>query len=145
MRKISGLFGALILAIGVASCGGGGSGYITPPPPPPPPPPPTCPANTFCMGSASFVTATATAQPVTLTVAVNTAVTWTNDSGVIHNVTFDDPATALAVGTGSAGTIPNHSSGSNQRQFAVSGSSHPFHCTIHGTTTTGMRGTVTIQ
>jgi len=73
------------------------------------------------------------------------AVTWTNDSGITHNVTFDDPTTALAVGTGSGGTIPNHLSGSNQRQFAVSGSSHPFHCTIHGTTTTGMRGTVTIQ
>ena len=145
MGKISGLFGALILAIGVASCGGGGAATVTggggggggggv-----------TCPANTFCMRAASFVTATATAQPVTLTVAVNTAVTWTNDSGVTHNVTFDDPATALAVGTGSGGTIPNHLSGSNQRQFAVSGSSHPFHCTRHGTTTTGMRGTVTIQ
>jgi len=142
MGKISGLFGALILAIGVASCGGGGAATVTggggggggggg-----------TCPANTFCMGSTTFVTAAGT---TTLSVPVNTAVTWTNDSGVIHNVAFDDPATALAVGTGSGGTIPNHLSGSNQRQFAVSGSSHPFHCTRHGTTTTGMRGTVTIQ
>ena len=145
MGKISGLFGALILAIGVASCGGGGAATVTggggggggggg-----------TCPANTFCMGAASFVTATATAQPVTLTVAVNTAVTWTNDSPVDHNVTFDDPASALAVGTGTSGTFAAPVNSSNQRQFAVSGSSHPFHCTIHGTTTTGMRGTVTIQ
>ena len=142
MRKSSGLFGALILAIGVASCGGGGGGggYITPPPPPPPPPP-ACPANTFCMPSTSFSFVTA-AGTTTLTVPVNTAVTWTNDSGIIHNVTFDDPTTALAVGTGSAGNIPDHSSGSNQRQFAVSGSSHPFHCTIHGL---GMHGTVAIQ
>jgi len=141
MRKSSGLFGALILAIGVASCGGGGAATVTggggggggggg-----------TCPANTFCMPSTSFSFVTA-AGTTTLTVPVNTAVTWTNDSGIIHNVTFDDPTTALAVGTGSPGNIPDHSSGSNQRQFAVSGSSHPFHCTIHGL---GMHGTVAIQ
>ena len=51
MRKISGLFGVLILSIGLASCGGGGDGSVSPPPPPPPPPPPTCPTGTFCMGS----------------------------------------------------------------------------------------------
>ncbi|HVS60321.1 MAG TPA: plastocyanin/azurin family copper-binding protein [Gemmatimonadaceae bacterium] len=141
MRKISGLFGALILAIGVASCGGGGDATGTPPPPPPPPPPPTCPANTFCMGSANFVTAAGT---TTLSVPANTAVTWTNDSGIGHNVIFDDPATALAVGTGNPGNIPLHTSGSNQRQFAATGN-HPFYCSIHGTATTGMHGTVTIQ
>jgi plastocyanin len=94
------------------------------------------------MGAANFVT---TAGTTTLSIPANTPVTWTNDSGITHNVTFDDPATALAVGTGSPGNIPDNSSGSNERQFAVSGSSHPFHCTIHGTSTTGMRGTVTVQ
>ncbi len=139
MRKVSGLLGALMLTIGVVSCGG--SGYTTG----------TgggggggggggnCAAGTFCMGSSSFFTAAGT---TTLSVATNTAVTWTNDSGVTHDVTFDDPATALAVGTGSAGNIGAHASGSNQRQFAVSGSSHPFHCTIHGTI---MHGTVNVQ
>ena len=145
MRKISGLFGALILAIGVTFCGGGGDATGTPPPPPPPPPP-TCPAKTFCMGAASFVTAAATTQPVALTVGANAAVTWTNDSGgTPHDVTFDAPATALAVGAGNGGDIPQPATGSNQRQFAVSGSSHPFHCTIHGTATTGMRGVVVVQ
>jgi plastocyanin len=77
-----------------------------------------------------------------LSIAANTAVTWTNDSGVDHDVTFDDPSTALAVGAGASGNIPVHASGSHQRQFAVSGSTHPFHCTIHGSI---MHGTVTVM
>jgi hypothetical protein len=135
MRRISCLFGALILSIGLISCGGSSDGTITNPPPPPP----TCAANTFCMssGSSFFIDGGGT----TLSVAANTAVTWTNDSGVPHDVTFDDPTTALAVGAGSAGNITQPASGSHQRQFAVSGSSHPFHCIIHGLV---MHGTVTI-
>ena len=128
MRKISRLFGGLILVIGVASCGGGGN----------------CPAGTICMGSANFFTSASTTQPVTLTVAANTAVTWTNDSGTQHDVIFDDPSTALAVGAGDPGNIPLHTSGSNQRQFTTTGH-HPFHCSVHGTTTTGMRGDVVVQ
>lgn len=142
MRRISGLSGVLLLSIGLMSCGGGGYSTITPPPPPPPPP--SCPTNTFCMGSGSFTTAAATVQPVSLTVAASTAVTWTNDSGIQHNVIFDDPASALAVGAGNPGHIPTHTSGSNQRQFTAIGH-HPFHCSIHGTTTTGMRGDVVVQ
>jgi plastocyanin len=136
MGRISSLFGALILAIGVVSCGGGDT---------PVTPPPVCPNNTFCMTSVAFVTAAGTTtQPVTLTILANTAVTWTNDSAIPHDVTFDDPATALAVGTGSAGNIPLHSSGSNQRKFTTTGN-HTFYCTIHGTSTTGMRGIVIVQ
>ncbi|MDQ6872127.1 MAG: plastocyanin/azurin family copper-binding protein [Gemmatimonadota bacterium] len=96
------------------------------------------------MGSATFLTANSTVQPVSLTVAANTAVTWTNDSGIQHDVIFDDQASALAVGAGASGNIPLHTSGSNQRQFATTGN-HPFHCSIHGTTTTGMRGVVVVQ
>jgi len=96
------------------------------------------------MGSAIFLTAASTVQPVTLTAATNTAVTWTNDSGITHNVIFDDAASALAVGTGSAGNIPDHTTGSNQRKFTTTGN-HPFHCSIHGTTGSGMRGVVVVQ
>jgi hypothetical protein len=142
MRKISGLFGVLILSMGLMSCGGGG-GYssVSPPPPPPPPPPPTCTTGTFCMGGSTFYTANATQQPVALSVAANAPVTWTNDSSVDHNVTFDDPATALGVGTGAGGTFNAPIGSSNQRKFATSGSSHPFHCTIHA----GMSGVVNVQ
>jgi plastocyanin len=93
------------------------------------------------MGSAIFITANATTQPVALSVAANTAVTWTNDSGgVDHNVTFDDPTTALAVGTGGSGNFTSPAGNTSQRKFAVSGS-HPFHCTIHA----GMSGVVNVQ
>ena len=141
MRKISGLFGVLILSVGLISCGGGGDGSVSPPPPPPPPPPPTCVTGTFCMAGSTFFTSAATVQPVALSVAANATVTWTNDSGVAHNVTFDDPTTALAVGTGSSGSFAAPTGGTSQRKFAVSGSSHPFHCTIHP----GMSGTVNVQ
>ncbi|HMI46709.1 MAG TPA: plastocyanin/azurin family copper-binding protein [Gemmatimonadaceae bacterium] len=94
------------------------------------------------MGSSTFVSATGSASNPTVTVATNTAVTWNNNSGGIeHDVTFDTPASALAVGGGSAGNIGAHTTGTNQRQFAAVGS-YPFHCTIHGA---GMKGTVIVQ
>jgi plastocyanin len=93
------------------------------------------------MGSATFLTANSTQQPVALSVAANATVTWTNDSSVDHNVTFDDPTTALAVGAGSGGSFNSPAGSTNQRKFAVSGSSHTFHCTIHA----GMSGVVNVQ
>jgi plastocyanin len=142
MRKISGLIGALTLIFAVTSCGGGstapggggggGGGGGN-----------NCSAVTFCMSSTTFFTAAASTQPVTLTVNTNTAVTWFND-GIAHNVVFDNPASALAVVGGNSGDILDPATGSNQRQFAAAGT-YPFHCTIHGTKTTGMRGAVIVQ
>ena len=96
------------------------------------------------MSSSVFTSAAGPTGNPAVTVAVNASVTWTNDSGVIHNVTFDTPAAALAVGAGGSGNIPDHSSGSNQRRFGTA-NSYPFHCTIHGTASSGMRGTVIVQ
>jgi plastocyanin len=93
------------------------------------------------MGSSSFVTATSSVQPVALTVAANAVVTWNNNAAVDHNVTFDEPATALAAGTGTGGTFDAPVSSMNDRKFAVSGTSHTFHCTIHP----GMSGVVNVQ
>jgi plastocyanin len=93
------------------------------------------------MGSAIFITANSIVQPVSVSVAANVAVVWSNDSGVDHNVTFDDPTTALAVGTGASGSFTAPNGSTNARKFATSGTSHPFHCTIHP----GMTGTVSVQ
>jgi plastocyanin len=142
MRKISGLIAVLTLVVVLSSCGGGSSPPGPPPPPPPPPPPANCTTGTFCMGSDTYYTATGTTSA---TLGVNATVTWDNNSGGIqHDVVFDTPAAALAVGNGSAGNIPLHTQGMNQRRFAAAGS-FPFHCTVHGTQTSGMRGTVVIQ
>ncbi|MEX2110537.1 MAG: plastocyanin/azurin family copper-binding protein [Gemmatimonadaceae bacterium] len=79
--------------------------------------------------------------PTSRTVAVNTAVTWTNDSAVEHNVTFSTPSAALGVSGGASGNFSAPSPSTNQRQFAAAGS-YPFTCTIHGA---GMSGTVVVQ
>jgi hypothetical protein len=128
--KVSGVSGALILAIGVASCGGGGDSTITPPPPPP-----DCPAGTFCMTSTTFT-------PTTRTVTVGSTVTWQNDSGVIHNVVWDDATGRAAAQAGDAtGDMPQFGSGSHTRLFNTAGT-YKFHCTIHSP---GMTGTLTVQ
>jgi hypothetical protein len=133
MRKIHGLLGVLVLALTAVSCGGGDGG-VSPPPPPPPPPPPTCPANTFCMGASNF-------SPTTRTVAGGTTVTWQNQSGVGHNVIWDNAAgrNAALAGDGT-GDLGEFSSGSHTRLFNAAGT-YGFHCTIHA----GMNATLTVQ
>jgi len=132
MRKIPGLIGALVLVLTAVSCGGGGDGGVTPPPPPPPPA--TCPANTFCMGGASF-------SPTARTVAAGTTVTWKNDSGTAHNVTWNDAAgrNAALAGDGTGDITPEFE-GNRTRLFNAAGT-YPFHCTIHA----GMNATLTVQ
>ena len=144
MRKIYSLFGVLILSMSLMSCGGsadglgggggggGGAGsrgaLVVPP------------TRSACRRVDLFHQRRIV-QPVALSVAANAAVTWSNDSGVDHNVTFDDPTTALAVGTGAGGTFTAANGSTSQRKFATSGTAHPFHCTIHP----GMTGTVNVQ
>jgi plastocyanin len=94
-----------------------------------------CSANTICMifvpaysgpGEGSF-------SPATLTVAKGTTVTFTNKSGVTHNVIFDTNAP-------SGGDITSIDSGSQTRTFATVGTS-TFHCSIHA----GMSGQIVVQ
>ena len=131
MTRVS-LFASALLLTASAACGipkdGNPFGPSTPD---------TCSeTNKFCMTAASF-------SPTSRVVAVNTAAIWINDSGVAHDVAFDTPEAALAVGIG-AGNFRAENQTSNHRKFATAGT-YPFHCTIHGTATTGMRGTVVVQ
>ena len=134
MRKIAGLCSAFALVVVAASCGGGGSA-AGPPPPPPPPPPPSCPANTFCATTSNKF------SPTTLTVPTGTTVTWQNDTGVTHNVVWDDAngQNAAAAGDGT-GNIGSFSTGSHTRMMTTAGT-FGFHCTIHP----GMNGSLTVQ
>lgn len=127
MRKLSGLFGALILVSALVSCGGGDT-TVTPPPP-------QCAANTFCM------TISNTFTPLSMTVAVGSTVSFENDASLPHNVTWDTAAgrTAAAAGDGT-GDIGDFSTGTHTRVFNTAGT-FGFHCTIHP----GMNGTLTVQ
>ena len=120
MRKISGLIGALVLAIGMASCGGDSLG-------------PTCPANTFCLLATSF-------SPTSLSVPVGTTVTWQNMT-TLHNVIWDDAAGAAAAGAGDGtGDMQNFSSpATHTRKFTTAGT-FAFHSTIHA----GMAATLVV-
>jgi plastocyanin len=73
--------------------------------------------------------------PSNLTVAVNTTVTWDWTGSAAHNVTW-------AAGTPAASAT--QSSGSYTRNFAAAGT-FEYYCSIHGTPTTGMRGTVVVE
>jgi plastocyanin len=73
-------------------------------------------------------------DPQTVTIKPNGTVTWT--FAALHNVTFDTQ--------GAPGPIGNRASGQAALTFPNAGTFN-YHCTIHGTSTTGMRGTVIVQ
>src|SRR5262245_26636521 len=72
-------------------------------------------------------------DPSSLEVAQGASVVWAwSSGGVTHNVTFDDGEQS-----------GNRASGTYSRTFAAAGT-YPYHCTIHGSATSGMRGSVTV-
>jgi plastocyanin len=70
-------------------------------------------------------------DPSTATVAVNGFITWTNNDGAAHTVTFD--------GGPNCGNV-RASGGVETVQFTVAGS-YPYHCAIHP----DMTGTVEVS
>ncbi len=90
-------------------------------------------ANQVFMQSSAF-------NPVTRTVAVGTLVTWVNKDGFAHTATSSSAPAGAA--TFSSGNVAG--GGQFQVTFATAGT-YQYYCTIHGTPTSGMRGTVIVQ
>jgi plastocyanin len=126
MMRFARLIG--VAAVGLAAaCGGGystsspymgGSGGGTPPP-----------STVYLQGSAF--------NPATDTVASGTTLTWTNQDGFAHTVTYSSGPDSAFSGSLAAGA-------SYQHTFTTPGT-YQYYCTIHGTPTGGMRGTVVVR
>ena len=131
--------GAVILfTLGCGGGGGGGGGGPTSPPP-------TGGGTTGGSTSSEITVQNNQFTPATTTVAPGSTVTWTWNSctgdgygGQLctdHSVVFDD---GVHAGSG----LKN--GGSFSQSFASAGT-YSYHCSVHGTATSGMRGTITVQ
>ena len=127
----------VLLAVLAIGCGGGSgdNGYTTSPTPTP------NPGGSGATGSAtvsitassdSYGYSTFAFSPSTVTITKGGTVTWNNEAGATHNVTFTT--------SGSPDNIGNFVSGSNSRTFDTVGT-YTYHCTNHA----GMDGTVKVQ
>lgn len=70
------------------------------------------------------------------TISVGDKVLWTWSGSHQHNLTW--------VVTTGAGNSATQMTGTYTRDFAAAGS-YVYYCTIHGTATSGMRGTIVVQ
>ncbi len=130
----------LVVTFLALGCGGGGGGG-------PASPPPSGGSGGAPGGSTSTEISVQNNafSPVTTTVAPGSTITWTwnsctgdgygGTSCVDHSIVFED-------GGPSGSGI--QSAGSFSKTFAAAGS-YGYHCSIHGTATSGMRGTVKVQ
>jgi plastocyanin len=138
---IRGAMPSVAVVLLAAGCGGGGGGGGPASPPS---------GGTGGTGGTGGSTSSEIAvnnnafSPPATTVAPGTNVTWTwNSCGgdgyggetcTEHSIVFDDGRAGSGV----------KSSGTFSSQFATAGS-YGYHCSIHGTATTGMHGTITVQ
>jgi plastocyanin len=132
MKRVRLIAGALVL-LGCGGGGGDGGGNPTGPTGPSGPSGSSSASvqiqgSTDIYGDASF-----SFNPSTVTIVRNGTVTWSNDSGETHNVTFSGQA-------GSPSNVPDFGSGSVVRTFGTAGA-FTYTCTLHP----GMAGQVTVQ
>jgi plastocyanin len=120
------LTGMLTAFAALLACGGGGGGNGGGGPNPPTGPTPPSLSATVTLGASSF-------NPASVPLLVTGTVTFTNNSGIVHNVTF-------APATGAPDNIGDHAAGSNQRTFNTAGT-FDFECTLHAF----MTGQVVVQ
>ena len=107
----------LLLAV---ACGGGGGDT------------PTTPGGSQNPGPTRITIQGSAFNPSTVQVTPGATVSFTNNDGFDHNVTFTSAAIT---------SVPNFSSGSKSVVMPAAAGSYPFHCTIHP----NMTGTVTVQ
>ena len=78
-------------------------------------------------------------SPATLTISAGDTVTWQNNDSILHTASSDAGVSpAFDTGTISGGAT------AAAVTFNQAGT-YGYHCTIHGTATTGMRGSVVVQ
>jgi plastocyanin len=132
--KLTGLVVVASLAIGACSSGATSApaGTTAPSAPPASAAPTSAAPPSAGGGGGSAVTIQNFAfSPQSLTVAVGTEVTWTNQDSTAHTVTFD---------TG-GGASDNLAQSATYKQTFSSAGSLTYHCSIH----TNMTGTVVVQ
>ncbi len=84
-------------------------------------------------GADQYGTTVPTFLPPTITIRRTGTVTWTNNSGVAHTVTFSPM-------NGAPTSIPSPAAGANSRTFAVLGEFN-YSCSVHA----GMTGKVVVE
>lgn len=120
---------AVLLQVGCSS----GGGTATEPPRDGTPPPPAATAQVEMRSQDDGYGGTGHSfTPPQVRVTPGGSVTWSNATGVTHNVTFDAVA-------GAPSHVPEHASGTNTRSFPTAGT-FPYRCTFHS----GMAGTVQV-
>ena len=124
--------GLLMLVMLGAGCQGGGTTGMTPPPPQPPGPPGATANVAMTSSDDGYGNAEFRFQPASVTVTRSGTVTWSNNTGVAHNVTF-------TAAQGAPADVPDGTSGAS-RNFATAGT-FIYRCTNHQ----GMQGQVTVQ
>jgi plastocyanin len=105
-------------------------GAPQPPQPPPPPPPTGVVIQLLSAGGNRF-------QPANVTIAVGTTVTWTWVGG------FHDVTAAGNPGFPSSG-VPVLAPNTFSQTFSSAGT-YLYFCSVHGSPTNGMRGTIVVQ
>lgn len=140
--RIQHLVALVAVVVTTTMCGGSGGGYATGP---------STGGTTTSGGNSTYgdpgtsnsctpgattvcLTPSNTFDPASITVKAGSTVTWSNTTGVTHNVTFDQKAGAPPNGA-------DFASGTFAATFATAGT-YPYHCTIHGLS---MSGTVVVQ
>ena len=118
------MVGAILGLALLGGCGGGGGA--------PTPTPAAQPIACDATGTGTPVSIVDFSfNPASVTVSVGGFVTWTNNDGTSHTVTFDSGPNCGTVSSGG---------GTQTVQFTVPGT-YPYHCSIH----TSMKGTIVVS